>query len=102
MDFALASHDEILRELGLRLRAQRLAQSLSQKELAGMAGVAIGTVKTLEQTGVSSLETLVRAVLALNLTDHLQPLFALQQQSIAQMAEAEKAKRKRAPRSKPK
>jgi transcriptional regulator with XRE-family HTH domain len=99
-DFALATCDEILRELGVRLREQRLAQSLKQSELAAMAGVSVGTVKKLEHSGVSSLESVVRVVQALGLSGELQGLFLLQRQSIAQMALAEKAKRQRAPRSK--
>ena len=100
IDFAFATHAEILQALGARLREQRLAQGLKQAELAAMAGVALGTVKKLEHSGVSSFETVVRVVQALGLTDQLQGLFQLPRQSIAQMAQAEQAQRKRAPRSK--
>ncbi len=101
MEFAFATHPEILRELGGRLRAQRLAQGLRQADLAGMAGVSVGTVKSLEATGVSSTDSWVRVVRALGLQDALQPLFVLERQSIAQMALADKLQRnprQRAPR----
>lgn len=103
MDFLLADRREILQELGQRLRLQRLAQALTQQELAGMAGVAPGTIKKLESNGTSSLETVVRVVQALGLTDELQALFVLPSQSIAQMEQAEQARqtqRVRAPRRK--
>lgn len=100
VDFAFATQEEILRELGERLRTQRLAQSLTQKDLAAMAGLALGTVKTLERSGSCSLETLIRVVQVLGLSDELQRLFVLQRQSIAQMQQAEQAMRQRAPRSK--
>ena len=98
MDPALATPTEILHELGGRLRQQRLAQQLSQQELAAMAGVALGTVKKLENSGVSSLETVVRVVQALGLADELQPLFVLKRNSIAQMLQAAQPLRQRARR----
>lgn len=103
MDLSFADRSEILQELGQRLRLQRLAQALTQQELAGMAGVAPGTIKKLENNGTSSLETVVRVVQALGLTDELQALFVLPSQSIAQMEQAEQARqiqRVRAPRRK--
>jgi len=100
MDFSFATYDEILQELGSRLRAQRLAQSLTQQQLADMASLSLGAVKTLERNGSSSLETLVRVVQALGLADDLAPLFELKLHSIAQMQLLSQAKRQRAPRSK--
>ncbi len=100
LDFTFASHAEILNELGGRLRAQRLAQGLPQAELAAMAGVSLGTIKSLERSGATSLATLIRVVQALGLIDHLQPLFELPRQSIAAMEKAQQAQRVRAPRRK--
>ena len=61
MSFILSLPNEILRELGARLRMQRLAQSLSQRELAHMAGLSLGALRKLETDGQCSLETLIRA-----------------------------------------
>lgn len=98
LDFTFATHQEICAELGHRLKRQRLVQALTQKDLAVRAGVAPGTVKNLEGKGVSSLESLIRIVMALGLLDELASLFALQAaQSIAQMERAQLAERKRAP-----
>lgn len=98
LDFAFFTSDEITAELGLRLKAVRLSQSLSQADLAERAGVSAGTVKALEKTGQSSLASLVRVVQALGLSDQLQALFVLKVQSIAEMEQAQLAKRQRAPR----
>lgn len=98
LDLGFATSEEIRRELGARLKAQRLAQSFAQEELAVRAGVSIGTVKNLENTGQASLESVLRIALALGLADHFQALFALQVKSIVQMEQAEKSKRLRAPR----
>lgn len=98
LDFAFASCQEVCAELGQRLKRQRLAQALTQKDLAERAGVAPGTVKNLEGKGVSSLESTIRIVMALGLVDELAHLFELKAvQSIAQMERAQLAERKRAP-----
>lgn len=89
MPLALASANEILQTLGQRLRAQRLAQGVPQRELAQMAGLSLGALRKLENSGQSSLETLVRAVQALGLVHELEDLFVLKRQSIAQMETAE-------------
>ena len=98
LDFTFSASDEITAELGLRLKAVRLSQSLTQADLAERAGISVGTVKSLERTGQSSVASLVRVVQALGLTDQLQSLFVLQVQSIAAMEQAQRAKRQRAPR----
>lgn len=101
MVFSLAPSGEILLTLGQRLRAQRLAQGVPQRELAQMAGLSLGALRKLESSGQSSLETLVRAVQALGLVSELDDLFVLKRQSIAQMEKAEAAnQRQRAPRRK--
>ncbi len=98
LDFGFATHDEICTQLGARLRAHRLAQGLTQIELAARAGVSPGTVKNLEAKGQSSMETAVRIALALGLADQLQALFMIQVKSIAHMEQAERSQRVRAPR----
>ena len=99
MSLILSPFSEILKTLGQRLRAQRLAQGLPQRELAQMAGLSLGALRKLESSGQSSLETLVRAVQALGLANELEDLFMLKRLSIAQMEQAEAAsQRQRAPR----
>ena len=97
MTFMISPFDQILAVLGARLRAQRLAQNLPQRELALMAGLSLGALRKLEATGQTSLETLVRVVQALGLAGELDDLFVLKRASIAQMEQAEVAQlRKRA------
>ncbi|MFA5664106.1 helix-turn-helix domain-containing protein [Castellaniella sp.] len=99
--FNLATFTEILQALGTRLREQRLAQSLTQRELAQMAGLSLGALRKLETDGQCSLETLIRVTQALGLQGELDDLFVLKRQSIAQMEQAELARRRqRAPRRK--
>lgn len=99
MTFILSALPELQLILGQRLRAQRLAQGLPQRELAQMAGLSLGALRKLEGSGQCSLETLIRTVQALGLVDELEPLFVLRRQSIAQMEQAENVRhRQRAPR----
>jgi transcriptional regulator with XRE-family HTH domain len=93
LDFSSVSHAEVCQGLGKRLRMQRVAQLLTQQELAARAGVSAGTIKNLEGKGQSSLQSAVRIAMALNLTDELRPLFKLRVRSAAQMARASSAKR---------
>ena len=98
LDIGFSTHEEVCKELGARLKAQRLAQMLTQEELAVCAGLSTGTVKNIENKGQSSIESVVRLGLALGLADHFQELFKLQVKSIAQMDQAEQSKRIRASR----
>jgi transcriptional regulator with XRE-family HTH domain len=101
VSFKLALPTEILQTLGARLRAQRLAQALAQRDLAQMAGLSLGALRKLEHDGRCSLETLVRVAQALGLVEELADLFVLERQSIAQMEQAEAvSQRQRAPRRK--
>ena len=61
-DKALAVGDEITAALGLRLKAVRLSQSLTQADLAERDGISVGTFKALERTGQSCVASLVRVV----------------------------------------
>jgi transcriptional regulator with XRE-family HTH domain len=101
-DFRLSTADEIALQLGQRLRAQRLSRSMTQSELSSRADVALSSVKNLESTGRTTLETLVRVTQALALAGELEGLFVLRPStSIAAMERAELATRQRAPKWKP-
>jgi transcriptional regulator with XRE-family HTH domain len=67
--------DAVLRELGLRLAAARLARDLTQAELAEEAGVSKRTLERLE-TGqaATQLSGFVRVCRALGLLDRLDAL----------------------------
>ena len=101
LNLSLATAEELCRQLGQRLRAQRMQRLLTQDELAARAVIAVGTVRKLESSGQSSMDSVMRVVLVLGLADELQSLFAPQVLSIAQMEFAQRAQatqRQRAPR----
>lgn len=98
LDFNLATHLEICQELGRRLRLKRLLKRLKQTELALRAGVSVGTVKNLESKGQSSIESLVRVVVALDLVNDLSLLFGSKLQSIAEVEQMERLVSKSIPR----
>ena len=76
MKFSKSLTDEvILRELGGRLAAARLASNLTQAALAGEAGVSKRTVERLESGEVATrLSGLVRVCRALGLVDRFDAL----------------------------
>lgn len=96
LDFGFAAYSEVCAEIGRRLKRQRLAQGLTQEQLAARASVSRGTVRNLESKGQASLESLIRIVMALGLVDELARLFELKVTSIQQMEQAQLAERKRA------
>lgn len=95
LDFGFATSEEICRELGGRLKTARVSQGLQQADLAARAGVSRGTVTTLENTGQSTVNSLVRIVMALGLADQMAALFEFKVTSIAQMEQADRGQRKR-------
>lgn len=97
LTFDLATSDEIERELGSRIRRQRLAQGLRQSELAARAGISELTLRNLERKGQGSLESFVKLVMTLGLAGELASLLQLKTRSIKNMEHAS-ANRQRAPR----
>lgn len=95
--FGLATTDEIAEELAARLRAHRLAQNLTQRELAARAGISHRTLTTFEQSGKVSLDVFLRIVDVLGLSESLSTLFEQKQQTIKEMEVAQR-QRKRASR----
>ncbi len=85
MLFELSTAYEVGRELGQRLRAQRLQQNLQQAELAARAGVSEGTVRNLETKGQATLESLLRIIIALGLVSEMAGLFLARPTSINAM-----------------
>ena len=95
LDFTFATHQEISKELGKRIRAHRMALTMTQPEVAERAGVSKGTVSNIESRGQGTLESLVRVLQALGLSQELQPLFQPKPTSIAQLEQLEQPQRKR-------
>ena len=102
IDQGLATTREIACQLGVRVRMHRLQQLLTQGELAARAGVSPSAVKTLESTGKSSMDTLIRVASSLGLQRDFAQLFLPKAAlSIADLEHIEQAQtRQRAPRRK--
>jgi transcriptional regulator with XRE-family HTH domain len=88
--FSFLSPLSICTTLGERIKRLRLAQNLSQQQLAQMSQSSLSSVRRLEAQGQGSLEFVVRVAQALQAVEQLDNLFAQPIQSIAQ-AEAEQA-----------
>lgn len=99
---ALLHPDELGQWVGQRLAQHRLAAGLTREALAVRAGVAPQTIKVVENQGRSSLETLLRLISALSLTERLESFLALAPPtSIEEIAEREALVRRRRGRRKP-
>jgi transcriptional regulator with XRE-family HTH domain len=74
IDFSLAPLAEVEAEIGRRLESIRLAQNISQSDLASEAGVSRRTITRLENGGGISVETLIRIMRALGIEQRLDTL----------------------------
>ena len=70
-DFQSASSSAVMAMLGRRLDALRLAQNVSQAELAEQAGVSRSTIARIAEGRGVSLDSFVRVMQALGLGSHL-------------------------------
>lgn len=66
---------EQMADLGLRIKARRLAFDMTQQAAAAKAGVAHRTWRRMETEGKASIEDLVRAAIALRCDDGFAGLF---------------------------
>jgi len=71
-----SSTEEWEAAVGEQFRSLRLARGLDQAQLAALAGVSLGSVKSLEQGRGSTLKTIVRLARALDREDWLRGLSA--------------------------
>ncbi|HEX3367834.1 helix-turn-helix transcriptional regulator [Phenylobacterium sp.] len=70
----LATDQLIAADLGRRLEAERLAQDLTQAQLAAQAGVSKRTVERLENGDSSTISNLIRCLRALGRLEGLKTL----------------------------
>lgn len=89
--------ENVRRELGARLQAQRLLHNWDQESLAYEAGISQSTLYRLEKGGSVSLDALIRVLRVLGLLDRLESLVPQAVISpVAQVREARQKLRKRA------
>jgi len=100
--FTLLSGVRICEQIGARIKRLRLAQNLTQQQLAQMTQSSLSSVRRLEAKGQGSLEFLIHVALALQAIGSFEVLFEQAPGSIAQL-EREQAQalrqRARRPRS---
>ncbi len=89
--------EAVLKELGRRLTAIRLAQNLSQPQLAERAGIGLRTVRRLELgTAAIQLSGFVRVCRALGLLDRIDEIMVEPPPSPLVQLKLEKGRRRRA------
>ncbi|MDQ5977744.1 MAG: hypothetical protein QG602_716 [Verrucomicrobiota bacterium] len=89
--------EAVLKELGRRLTTIRLAQNLSQQQLAERAGLGLRTVRRLEQgTTATQLSGFLRICRALGLMDRIDQLMAEPPPSPLDQLRLYESKRRRA------
>jgi len=91
--------EEILREVGARLRSFRLQQNVTQAQLAETAGVGQATVKRAEAGKSIRLESLVKILRALGRVEALDSFLPEALVSPIRLAEERERGRQRARRS---
>jgi len=64
----------VVEELGRRLRQTRLGQNLTQRQLAGEAGVSVPTIRNLEDGKPTQLVTMIRVLRTLGMLEGLDRL----------------------------
>ncbi len=74
IDFAIATSGQIEAFLYQQLKNIRLTRNFTQAQLARESGVAIGTIRRLEDGKTVTLNTLIRVMMALDLQQNLETL----------------------------
>ncbi|WP_018014501.1 helix-turn-helix domain-containing protein [Teredinibacter turnerae] len=93
----VSTDENVRRELGARLQAQRLLHNWDQESLAYEAGISQSTLYRLEKGGSVSLDALIRVLRVLGLLERLDALVPQAEMSpVAQVRESRQKLRKRA------
>jgi transcriptional regulator with XRE-family HTH domain len=69
------TEQEILEEMGKRLKEIRLQHNLTQKELGGEVGLSVSTISFIEQGKSTTVESLIRILLRLNRIKDFESVF---------------------------
>lgn len=94
------SDPAILQELSRRFRELRLKKNIQQKELSGLSGVAIGTIRRFENGETVSTENLIKIMRGLGVLENLEQLIPTEPISPILMKKLHNKKRMRASSSK--
>ena len=80
-DIYMLSDKLIQRKIGLRLKAIRLKQNITQQALADAAEISLSSVKKIEKGEIGSFDSLLRVHRILGQLDALQPMMEEEQLS---------------------
>lgn len=69
------TEQEILKEIGERLKKIRLQHNLTQKEISEDVGLSVSTISLIEQGKSTTVESLIRILIRLNRIKDLEPVF---------------------------
>jgi len=69
------TEQEILKEIGNRLKKIRLQHNLTQKELSEEVGLSVSTISLIEQGKSTTTESLIRILVRLNRIKDLESVF---------------------------
>lgn len=75
LDLSFSKPSEVVKRLCDRLRTERIAQQMTQADVAGRAGVATNTVSNLEAGRNVGFENVVRVAMVLGRSKELEGLF---------------------------
>jgi len=89
------TEQEIIKEIGLRLKQLRLQQNLTQKTMSEEVGLSVSTISLIEQGKTTTLESLIRILIRLNRIKDLETVFRVSENLELKM-KFEKAKLKTA------
>jgi transcriptional regulator with XRE-family HTH domain len=95
LDLSFSKPDEIVKRLCERLRTERLAQQMTQADLAGRAGIGTNTVSNLEAGRNVGFENVVRVAMVLGRTKELEGLFLPKLDSLEDIRRYENSARRR-------
>jgi putative transcriptional regulator len=96
MNYYLLSDQNLLAELGNRLKSARINRNISQRELAMNAGITSRTVHNAEEGRPVSIKVWIAIMRALGVLDQLDNFLPIQQISPVMLSEAQGKQRKRA------
>jgi DNA-binding XRE family transcriptional regulator len=78
MDWNSLSNADVVKEIGNRLKKERIYKKLTQKQLAGKAGVSLFTVAQIEKGNSVSVNMLFAVIRVLRLLPNLELLLPVQ------------------------
>ncbi len=73
-DIYMLTDATIFNRIGIKLKATRLKQNITQQSLADSAGISLSSLKKIEKGEIGSFDSLVRVLRTLGKLDVLQPL----------------------------